>query len=172
MQKRNICRTLSSQMTFDYFTTRLKATLMRSGIHGPDQEDDQFYYWSGRSMYPWMRFYVGPEEFRKILSNVDQVETEENVTEENVTEKMSQVTLKSDDTVTSQATDSTLQEKRVPKLNKKSFLFGEINSILESRKPTAEDKARLKLKCTFATHIRAFLERPCISLTRVKIFYL
>ena len=104
-------------------------------------------------MYPWMRFYIGPEEFRKILSTVDQVETEENVTEESVTEKMSQVTLKSDDTVTSQSTDATTsQEKRVPKLNKKSFLFGEINSILESRKPTAEDKERLKmkLKCTFA----------------------
>ena len=115
MQKRNICRTLSSQMTFDYFTTRLKATLMR--------------------------FFIGPEEFRKMLASVDQVETvleenvtKENVTEESVTEKLSQVSLKSD------GTDVTSQEKRVPKLNKKSFLFGEINSILESRKPTAEDK--------------------------------
>ena len=96
-------------------------------------------------MYPWIRFYIGPEEFRKILSNVDQVETEENVTEESVTVKMSQVTLKTDDTVTSPAADATTsQEKRVPKLNKKSFLFGEINSILESRKPSAEDKARFK----------------------------
>ena len=83
-----------------------------------------------------MRFFIGPEEFRKMLASVDQVETvsEENVTEESVTEKLSQVTLKSDET------DVTSQEKRVPKLNKKSFLFGEINSILESRKPTAEDK--------------------------------
>ena len=114
MQKRNICRTLSSQMTFDYFTTRLKATLMR--------------------------FFIGPEEFRKMLASVDQVQTvsEENVTEESVTEKLSQVTLKSD------GTDVTSQEKRVPKLNKKSFLFGEINSILESRKPTAEDKECLE----------------------------
>ena len=115
MQKRNICRTLSSQMTFDYFTTRLKATLMR--------------------------FFIGPEEFRKMLASVDQVETvseenvtKENVTEESVTEKLSQISLKID------GTDVTSQEKRVPKLNKKSFLFGEINSILESRKPTAEDK--------------------------------
>merc|ERR1712131_52315 len=115
MQKRNICRTLSSQMTFDYFTTRLIATLMR--------------------------FFIGPDEFRKILASVDQVDTEE----ETLTEKLSQVTLKHDVTVTSQVSDViTSQEKRVPKLNKKSFLFGEINSILESRKPTAEDKEQIE----------------------------
>ena len=136
-------------MTFDYFTTRLRATLMRSGIHGPasryaDQPNVTLV--QTQSLDPYIRFFIGPDEFRKILASVDQVDTEENVAEETLTEKLSQVTLKHEVTVTSQVSDViTSQEKRVPKLNKKSFLFGEINSILESRKPTAEDKDCLKI---------------------------
>ena len=40
-------------------------------------------------------------------------------------------------------TEAETPKPEVPKVNKKSFLFGEINSILESRKPTEEDQKKI-----------------------------
>ena len=70
-----------------------------------------------------MRMYIGVDEFDAIIeTNQARLNTP----------------LKSDDFED--------EKKEVPKVNKKSFLFGEINSILESRKPTEADKAKIEVE--------------------------
>ena len=71
-----------------------------------------------------LRLYIGTDEFNKIITS-----------NQNQLNNVSPVSTVSE---TPKATDTV-----VPKVNKKSFLFGEINQILESRKPTEEDKKKI-----------------------------
>ena len=64
--------------------------------------------------------YIGQDEFEKVItSNQTRLSNPKPVTE------------------------AETSKPEVPKVNKKSFLFGEINSILESRKPTEEDQKKI-----------------------------
>ena len=71
-----------------------------------------------------LRLYIGTDELNKIITS-----------NQNQLNNVSPVSTVSE---TPKATDTV-----VPKVNKKSFLFGEINQILESRKPTEEDKKKI-----------------------------